>query len=343
MKRSYFNKAKADADHQTNSAAFFIENGILSAGWSFKNTLEMRADAAEKIHNFNDYRAYFEETVAKLNWKKKWNNQGVHYLFDNLQAGDFVWIRDKGVYWVTEIPDDPKAMFKFDMSEKYIEYDAVAHIGPLKWVRVGTEEMVPGSVSTAKGRLKGAMQRIDNGDESAPFGNEWYTTTSLIGKLAINQEQHSPSLKTELSKSQIFNLMVASGLEDLLAMWLFDKYGFIVIPSTNKLSTELYEFVMIDGRSRTDKKIYVQTKNGKVDLYSDNYKGILRNGTHDEVWLLTRSGAIDGDDTSHFVKVTIDHVEKHSLDELIEFIFDKNNDAILPPLVKKWITKFDWR
>lgn len=137
MKHSYFNKAKADADHQTDSAPFFIEKGVLSAGWSFKDTPEMRAEAIEKIQTFSDYRKFFDETSNKLGWNKKWNNQSVHYLFDNLQAGDFVWLKNKGTYWVTQVPQDPKSMFKFNMSEQFMAADAVAHIGPLEWIEVG--------------------------------------------------------------------------------------------------------------------------------------------------------------------------------------------------------------
>lgn len=264
MKRSHFNKAKSDADHQTDSAPFFIEKGILSAGWSFKDTPEMRAEAIEKIHTFSDYRKFFDETSDKLGWNKKWNQQSVHFLFDNLQAGDFVWLKNKGTYWVTQVPQDPKSMFKFDMSEQFMAADAVAHMGPLEWIEVGGEDTVPGSVTTAKSRLQAAMQRIDNGDELIEFGDETYTTTSLIAKSAIDKYNNIPPIKYEISKMQIFNLMGAIGLEDLVAFWLYSEYGYVVIPSTNKISTELYEFVMVDARGRTGKKIYLQKKTERL-------------------------------------------------------------------------------
>lgn len=343
MKRSYFNKAKADVDHQTDSAPFFIEKGVLSAGWSFKDTPEMMVEAVEKIQSFSDYRKFFDETSNKLGWNKKWNNQSVHYLFDNLQAGDFVWLKNKGTYWVTQVPQDPKSMFKFDMSEQFMAADAVAHIGPLEWIEVGGEDTVPGSVTTAKGRLQAAMQRIDNGDESIEFGDDVYTTTSLIAKSAIDKHNNISLIKSEIPKTQIFNLMGAIGLEDLVAFWLYSEYGYVVIPSTNKISTELYEFVMVDARGRTGKKIYLQTKNGKVDLYTSDYKHLLRDGVNDEVWLVSRLGAIDGDSTLHFVRLTHETVERHNLNELISFIFSKDNEAILPPLVQVWLDKFEWK
>lgn len=343
MKHSYFNKAKADADHQTDSAPFFIEKGVLSAGWSFKDTPEMRVEAVEKIHTFSDCRKFFDETSNKFGWNKKWNKQSVHYLFDNLQAGDFVWLKNKGTYWVTQVPQEPKSMFKFDMSEQFMAADSVAHIGPLEWVEVGGEDTVPGSVTTAKGRLQAAMQRIDNRDEAIDLGDDVYTTTSLIAKSAIDKHNDISPIRFEIPKTQIFNLMGAIGLEDLVAFWLYSEYGYVVIPSTNKISTELYEFVMVDARGRTDKKIYLQTKNGKVDLYSGDYKHLLREGLNDEVWLVTREGSIDGDVSLKFARQTRDGVERHDFNELTDYIFDKQIEAILPPLVQVWLDKFDWK
>ena len=60
---------------------FSLKKRGVSAGWSFKDTPDMRVEAIEKIQAFSDYRKFFDETSNKLGWNKKRNNQSVHYLF----------------------------------------------------------------------------------------------------------------------------------------------------------------------------------------------------------------------------------------------------------------------
>lgn len=339
--RSYFNKAKGGSSHDVDGAQFFIDNKILAAGWSL-------TEAKDEVNSFDDYKQYFEKNVAK-NWYK----QGVHYLFDNLQKGDYVWISNHGTYYVAEVPGNPQELFVFNTDKNFVDNDAVAHIKDLEWVEVGTEEAVPGSVSTAKGRLRSTMQRIDNNDEVVPQDetdsnqNDQYTMTSLIAKNVIDKKRNGGKYqadkeKYQMDKKGVFSLMDPSGLEDLVAMWLYSKYGYVVIPSTDKLSTELYEYVMVDGKNRTDKKIYVQTKNGKDDLSSEKYQSLFPEKSHNEVWLVTIQGKIDGKDT-HFVKMTKDKIEPVSLDELVDFIFDEKNKTIIPPLVDRWKKYFEWK
>lgn len=344
--RSYFNKAKGGASHDADGAPFFIEKGILAAGWSL-------ADTGSEIKSFDDYYQCFKKNIEKKQ-NKKWSYQGVHYLFDNLQKGDYVWISNHGTYYVAEITGNPKEMFVFDGSDGFVDNDAVAHISDLNWVKVGTEEAVPGSVSTAKSRLRSTMQRIDNNDVVVPRDvtgskqNDQYTTTSLIAKYAIDKELNEEKYqadkeKYQLDKKVVFSLMDPIGLEDLVAMWLYSRYGYVVMPSTDKLSTELYEYVMVDGKNRTDKKIYVQTKNGKVDLSSEDYQSLLPEKSHNEVWLVTTLGEINCLKDTHVVKMTRNKREPVSLDELVDFIFDEKNKAIIPPLVDRWKKYFEWK
>ena len=54
-------------------------------------------------------------------------------------------------------------------------------------------------------------------------------------------------------------------------MWLYKTKGYIVIPSTNKRGTELYECVLIDPKAEDFKHIYIQVKKGDVEIDASNY------------------------------------------------------------------------
>lgn len=324
--RSYFNKAKAGEHHDIQQAAFFREKRIVSAGWSMGGET-----------NYNSFGEFKKDFQRK---NENWNKQSVHYLFDNLNKDDYIWILDEGIYYVAQVPDDPKNLFQYTNSAEFLKYDAAAYIKNIDWHEVGTEENVPGSVSTAKGRLRAAFQRIDNQDGQYEYENDKYTITSLIAKQVISKKIK----KFPLRKQDIFSLIGAIGLEDLVAMWLFETHQYVVIPSTNKIGTQKYEYVMIDGTKKTNKKIYVQTKNGDVDLSTKEFEHLISNKMQNEVWLLTTQGKINNRPDLKFVKISGDNrkITPYKIEELLEFIFDLKNLNILPPMVSTWLDFFDW-
>ncbi|MBZ5941263.1 hypothetical protein K1W63_02560 [Weissella cibaria] len=69
------------------------------------------------------------------------------------------------------------------------------------------------------------MQRIDNGDESIGFGDDDYATKSLSAKLSIDKHNNISMIKSEISKTQIFNLMGVIGLENLVTFGLYSEHG----------------------------------------------------------------------------------------------------------------------
>ena len=326
---SYFNKAKAGENHDIQQAPFFIENKILSAGWPFGQE--------ERCNSFDEYKSAFIEK-----WKINWNRQSVHYLFENLQKGDYVWILNNGIYYVAQIPNNPKDSFQYTNSKEFVKNHASAHIKNIDWIPVGTEEAVPGSVSTAKGRLRGAFQRIDKNEL---IGDDGYTPTSLIAKRVISEKACIHTLnKQALNKQEIFDLMGPTALEDLLGMWLFVKEGYVIIPSTNKIGTQKYEYVMVDGSGKSNKKIYIQTKNGDINLNTNDYQNLVSINSQNEVWLLTTKGKINGDSKLKFLKFSgkKEKIVQHELNELIEFIFDQQNRNILPQTITNWLDIFKW-
>lgn len=337
MIRTWNAKGRGKVDNKTViSSEYFIENNCISCGW------------AGPYYNYKDYvvdfKTYKEKWIELYSPKKKWNNQGVHHLFESVKKGDFIWTRLNGVYYLAEVPDDPINLFHIDDSQKANEYDSVVQLKNIKWVKCGTEESVPGSVSTFTSN-RNSLVRVDN-KESQYQG---YTSTSIFS----NKILHPDSKLRIKDRNMILNQVGPSGFEDIVALWLYDKYNYVVIPSTNKKSTQTYEFVLLDGTKvngeyTAKKRIYLQAKNGNVDLYMRDYTELLKqNG--DEVWLVTSGGKVyDLEKTSeqHQIvqyKKDTNSIKKHSfnLSILVDFIFDQTKQNILPEVLLTLLPMFE--
>ena len=83
-----------------------------------------------------------------------------------------------------------------------------------------------------------------------------------------------------------YSLLSPTECEDLLYFYLYNKYGYIVVPGTNKIETQNYEFVMLNSKNR-EEKIYIQVKNGEVDIEINDYINLKG-----KTYLLTTNGNI---------------------------------------------------
>lgn len=304
------------------SSRYFIANGCASCGWG-----EPVLKYPEEVINFETYKTKWIEMMDR-----KWGYQGVHHLFESLKKSDFLWTRLDGEYYVTQLPDNPRNLFYIDTSEEAIRYDSVVQIKGLTWIKCGTEETVPGSISSFTSN-RNSIVRVDSNETI----QENYTATSFFSNLVFNGEKNIAIN----DKMMIFNFIGPSSFEDLVALWLYDSFKYVVIPSSNKIGTQTYEFVLVDGtKSRgaylSKKRIYLQAKNGSNTLSCDDYIHILDEG--DEVWLVSSRGSIQGIKT-HFDKgefLKIERVDNsfiettYRIEVLIEFMFDKSNRNILP-------------
>lgn len=286
------------------------------------------------------YQSNFRNSEGKV---KKWSNQGIHQLFENIQKGDFVWTRSNGIYYVAEIPDTPEKLFHFDTSYEAAKYDCSAQLKGIKWKKIGKEDSVPGSISTYT-KNRASIVKVDNTEVRVKQDGILYTYTSLFSGLSTGRfnEIHFND------KNMFFKFIGYSALEDLVALWLYDKFNYVTIPSTNKISTEKYEFVLVDGsrdiqdRYLNNKKIYIQVKNRDILLNSKEYCDLLKS-EDEEVWLVTIYGEIDGDSNKKIACYFYDDSEicekTYEVDELLDFALDPLKASLLPDSIKKW-TKF---
>lgn len=329
--RTWFAKGSSGSVGK-RSSKYFIENNCVSCGWSLDGI-------AVRNEINNSLERYKEIWGKEYGESRNWGYQGVKQLFDNLKKGDYIWTRHEGVYYLAKVEDKPENLFSFDSSQNALDYDCSAHLKNIKWKKIGTEEAVPGSVSTYS-RNRKALIRIDN-------HNEIIDKMTLLSIFSANQLGDKIDFSIN-SKKEIFKYLDPNNIEDLCALWLFKKYGYIVIPSTNKLSTEKYEFVLVDPESCDQKLIYVQVKNGRTEIDPYKYKELLTNEL-DELWIFTPRGSIKNINSNDRSRIHIGRYKlgssgfilkrKYEIDELIDFVKNKENRNIIPRKILHWIDK----
>lgn len=343
IKRTWKAKGKGGGEKKIDSYRYFYDKGCVSCGWSFSDAI-----GREKIKSLDDYKEFWREEVKKSGLNNKWGNQGVHQLLDNVHKRDFIWTRIDGEYYVAEVKGTPEELFSFDASKDATENDCSAQL-KVDWIKVGKEDEVPGSVSVYT-QNRSALSRVDNNDEVIDVKGNQYTVTSAFSAICTNSIKKE-DIKTPDNRSYLFNLIGYAEAEDLIALWLYDKYGYVTVPSTNKIGTETYEFVLLDGSKNKDgsytksRKIYIQVKNGNNILEASKYTSLL-DSTSEEVWLVSTRGHVEGKgkpaQIKRFVKKDDDSIveENHDINEVLDFAFDPKKRNIIPNTIKQWIDLF---
>ncbi|EKA93906.1 hypothetical protein FPOG_01966 [Fusobacterium periodonticum D10] len=145
----------------------------------------------------------------------------------------------------------------------------------IEWHEIGTESEIPGRILIAFYQRE-ALIEIDK------------KFVVDISQILYNKKDnyYKISNKLENNKTNFYSLLSPNDCEDLLYFYLYHEFKYIVIPSTNKINTQNYEFVMLNSNNR-DEKIYIQVKNGEVNIEINNYKNF-----RGEIYLLTTRGNV---------------------------------------------------
>ena len=278
---------------------YCLKKGIAAVGWSLR---ELDPAIRKTICNFSMY-CYYADSAYRT-------YTSVRRILD-IRAGDFIWIRHEGQYYLGHVSKHSHWIFNLD--EEATKLDASNQLTDIQWIcyQESDESTVPGAISTAF-IMGPALQRINKpGVEN-------------FCKLLYNREmkQNIYPVDFAITSETFYSMLSPSDCEDLLCMWLYYKYGYICIPSTNKLSTQLYECVLIDPAS--SKHIYIQVKNGTVDIDANKYVNLKG-----DIWFLTTHGHV----------LNIDkHYNMYICDpkELYAFAMSDLSQNILPPSIKSW-------
>lgn len=289
-----------------NISRYCLENHVAAAGWSLKDASKSELLT---ITSFADFR--------KLASKYYKSFASVCRLAEETCPGDLIWMRSEGRYYIARVKKDSR--WKFEIQA--MDIDAANQLTNIDWFPASVdndyadESSVPGAVATAF--IKGStFQRIHkDGIEafSQMLFNEVHDRTSDTFCF--------PKPELKLNQRSFFSMLQPSDLEDLLCMWLFEKHGYVCIPSTNKIATQKYECVLIDPAN--GQHIYIQVKKGKIDLDTSEYTHL--NG---EVFLLTTEGNYIRSD---------EYPNIHTVDPSVVFNFALSQKALIPDKILYWI------
>ena len=108
-----------------------------------------------------------------------------------------------------------------------------------------------------------------------------------------------------------------------MCAYLFSKYKYIVIPSTNKKSTELYECVLLDPKARSH--IYIQVKKGNVSIDANEFRHL-----QGKVFLFTSGGTVKNLDSNN------ENIKCISPEELFKFAMSDAATNIVSDSISYW-------
>lgn len=286
---------------------YCLDNNIAAMGWGFVEIFDNLEELA--IETFDDY--YRRALVFYDDC-----NSSVERLATGILENDIIWMRSNGIYYCARITSDSKWFFNTD--EEACQNDACNQLTNVIWIKVG-DESVPGAISTAfiKGKT---LQRINKS------GIEKFSKI-IYDKLSNDEFKYNE--KITLSMDTFYNLISPSDCEDLLYSYLYHKSNknYMCIPSTNKIGTEKYEFVILD--TETGEHIYIQVKKGNSNLNADDYINLVK-GTNNQVYLFSSFGKVINTEKYSNIKAI-------KAEELYEFACDEKNQNYIPPNIDFWM------
>lgn len=311
--------ANTDSDKEYNISAYMLEKNMMAIGWSLKDShleetiKEEDMDRVCKERNEIKTIDNYDEFCYKYKIYKEGVNANVRRFTREIEEGDLIWIRHEGIYYLGRFGSE--STVGYFPSKENLENDACIQISNINWVPIGDESAVPGAVTTALiSRLTFCRISMEGVEEFSKFIYDKVTGEKFYeeNELTFNQEK-------------FYNFISPSDCEDLLCMYLNKRYGYIVIPSTNKKSTELYECVLLDPK--TGKNIFIQVKKGETPLKPEDYLHL-----DGDVYLLTTDGQVE-----NYVEGKYENIKKVDPVELFNYLSREDFQNYLPQSIKYWI------
>ena len=278
---------------ETKVANELIKRKIVAIGWTLREDIYNELTATGKNELEEDEKSIkddfekYKKIIEKNNYETiKGEKKSFFYgkvnpnliRLNNLKKDDLIWIRSKGKYHLGRVTEKSHYLYAYRDSKKnsdILKLGINNQFTDIDWCEVGSESDIPGRILIAFYQ-KGTLIEID--EESA----------LNISQIIYNKKDnyYKISNKLENNKTNFYSLLSPNDCEDLLYFYLYHKFKYIVIPSTNKINTQNYEFIMLNSNNR-DEKIYIQVKNGEVNIEINNYKNF-----RGEIYLLTTRGNV---------------------------------------------------
>ena len=297
---------------QTNTdggdvAKFCLDKSVIAMGWQLD---EIDREALKLTPTYEKFCEFADKHYEGYSSVRRMARETV--------VGDIVWMKNRGQYYFARISENSK--WQFDFSDEAIRLDATNQLTNVYWHLAnesGDESSVPGCLTT--GFIRGStFQRINKS------GINEYSQMLFNMKVADGEGFRYPNPSISLNENNFWDLLQPDDAEDLLCMWLYKEKRYIVIPSTNKRGTELYECVLIAPEADDYKHVYIQVKKGNVDIDANAYSSL--NG---EVYFLTTEGTVLNADKPNYTVV--------SPKTIYDFAINPENQMLIPEGIARWI------
>ena len=315
-------QTRTDSKDGKKISKYCLDHKVAALGWSIKDdhinkyNPEAITEIQEKRKKIKNIEGYYDvvRTYGLYGINNKKRLIAVDMLLE-VEKGDYIWMRDNGIYYLGYVGD--KLRYKYNSRNKALEHDAANQIKGVVWKPIGDESQVPGAVATAfiRGRT---IQRIN---KSHMFE---YAEYAFWEKPLILENSNKDFLQ-----QLFYDCLSPNDCEDLVCLYLYDRKGYVTIPSTNKIATELYECVLVNPLN--GKLAYPQVKKGDVELNTNKYIDLIKDNPNKEVYLFSSEDKVVGE--TH-----IDNIHIISSDELYSWAKEKidGNSFLIPEGIVKW-------
>lgn len=306
-------------DGDKKIAQYLLDNQILALGWSLKDKdlignvkeedLEKAREDRKKIESIKDYYDFCYEYKVYKNYV----NGNVNRFTREIEEGDLIWMRYDGIYYLARFNSNSEVIY--NCTQETLDNDACIQITNVNWQKIGDESSVPGAVATA------FINRLT----FCRINQEGVVNFSKFIYDKVAETNYYEDKELTFNQEKFYNFISTTDCEDLLCMYLNKEYGYVVIPSTNKKSTELYECVLLDPQ--TGKNIFIQVKKGDDPLKPEDYFHL-----DGDVYLLTTKGKVENYDKEKHKNITVVDPK-----ELFNYLSHEDFQNYLPQSIKYWI------
>ena len=282
--RLHIRSTITDDDAHDRATDWCLENGYAGLGWQIRD----------------------HDGLTGISWAEYQSHgraNGNVRRFRDAKVGSLLWTRERsGEYWLGviegrwEYRDDPVAR----------ELD-LFNVRTARWTRVGTEGKVPGRVVNAF-RSPLTFQKIHD-----PGACEY--TRRLHGKLFEGRTD----FKAEKPETVIKSLLGAEDLEDLVAVYLQDRFDYLVVSRLRSTPGYEYELRARDGGATA----VASVKSGDTPVNLD----LLPWETVDAAYAYAVCSTYEGERPPQFREI--------ETDELTEFMLSRRE--VLPERVAEWL------
>ena len=214
---------KPDAAEDVDPRKFCFDKGILGIGWPVD---------PEVPTDWETYCALAKDRYRGAR-RKGWRTAANAII--QMAVDDLCWTRDENAnYYLGRIVGD----WEYRSTDEY-QKAGIVNVRPCEWFRVGGVDSVPGKVVNSF-RPSAAVQRV------------YDETSSLYSKIKFNllSKRAVYDLHGNEDNRDLFSLISPDDCEDIVGIYLQEKHGYRLIPSSCKRDTGKTEFVLkaVDGR-----------------------------------------------------------------------------------------------